>query len=215
VGPDAVETRVLGALIEKQRTTPDVYPLTLNALRQACNQATNREPVVDYDEGTVRAALDRLAHRRWARLAGVGRGRAPKYRHLLDEALGLGEGELALLALLMLRGEQTSAELRSRSERLHRFAGREEVDRLLSALAGRGLVERRGRRPGQKEDRWAQLLGAGAAPATAAPAPAAVASAPAADGAGPGLEGRVERLEQELAALRADLAELRAELGRA
>jgi uncharacterized protein YceH (UPF0502 family) len=202
---------VLGALIEKQRTTPDVYPLTLNALRQACNQATNRDPVVDYSEADVRAAIDRLEHRRWARLAGV--GRAPKFRHLLDEALGLAPDELALLCLLMLRGEQTSAELRSRSERLQRFASREEVERTLERLAARALVERRPRRPGQKEERYAQLLGGGALPSRAeapvAPPPSA-AVAPASDD---GLAGRVERLERELAALRADLDALRAELG--
>ncbi|HEY6030971.1 MAG TPA: DUF480 domain-containing protein, partial [Gaiellaceae bacterium] len=101
---DAVELRVLGSLIEKQRTTPDVYPLSLNALRLACNQSTNREPVVDYDEAEIRTALDRLARKGWTRLASGPGSRAAKYRHLLDEALHLDVGSLALLAVLMLRG---------------------------------------------------------------------------------------------------------------
>src|SRR5215471_14619639 len=119
---DAVELRVLGCLIEKQRTTPDVYPLSLNALRLACNQSTNRDPVVDYDEPTIRQALDRLDRKRWARLASGPGSRAAKFRHLLGETLGLDERELSLLAVLMLRGPQTEAELRQRSERLYAFA---------------------------------------------------------------------------------------------
>ena len=117
--PDAVEIRVVGCLIEKQRTTPDAYPLSLNALRLACNQSTNRDPVVDYDEATVSEALRRLALRRWTRLASGAGSRARKYRHLLPEALGLEDDELALLAVLMLRGPQTPGELKQRSERLH------------------------------------------------------------------------------------------------
>src|SRR5439155_10401586 len=101
---DPVELRVLGSLIEKQRTTPDQYPLSLNALRLACNQSTNREPVVDYDESTIRRALERLGQRGWARLASGAGSRAIKHRHLLNEALGLDEGELSLLAVLLLRG---------------------------------------------------------------------------------------------------------------
>src|ERR687888_1113694 len=104
---DAVELRVLGCLIEKQRTTPDAYPLSLNSLRLACNQATSREPVVDYDEPTIRAALERLSRKGWVRLASGPGSRAVKYRHLLDEALRLREDELSLLAVLMLRGAQT------------------------------------------------------------------------------------------------------------
>src|SRR5438876_2574462 len=98
---DAAELRVLGCLIEKQRTTPDVYPLSVNALRLACNQSTNRDPVVDYDEPTIRAALDELADRRWARLASGPGSRAAKYRHLLDEALSLDAAEISLLCVLM------------------------------------------------------------------------------------------------------------------
>ena len=100
----APEIRVLGCLLEKQRTTPDAYPLSLNALRLACNQATNRDPVTEYDEAIIRDALHRLSRRRWARLASGAGSRAPKYRHLLDEALGLPEDELAVLCVLMLRG---------------------------------------------------------------------------------------------------------------
>src|SRR5215213_3363244 len=118
---DAVEVRVLGCLIEKQRTTPDAYPLSVNALRLACNQSTNRDPVVEYDEPTIRDALQRLARRRWSRLASGHGSRAAKYRHLLDDALGLPAGEQALLAVLMLRGAQTPGELKQRTERLQPF----------------------------------------------------------------------------------------------
>ncbi len=119
--PDVVEIRVLGCLIEKQRTTPDAYPLSLNALRLACNQSTNRSPVVDYDEGVIKDALQRTYRRGWTRLTSGHGSRAAKYRHLLDEALGLAPDELALLGVLMLRGAQTPGELKQRSERLHRF----------------------------------------------------------------------------------------------
>ena len=159
---DAVEIRVLGSLIEKQRTTPDQYPLSLNALRLACNQTTNRDPVVEYDERTIRDALDRMSHRGWTRLASGAGSRALKYRHLLDEALSLSAGELSLLAVLMLRGPQTLGELKQRSERLHPFDSLADVAETLETLAQRELVARLERRPGQKEDRYAQLLGAGA-----------------------------------------------------
>jgi uncharacterized protein YceH (UPF0502 family) len=156
---DAVEIRVLGCLIEKQRTTPDQYPLSLNALRLACNQTTNRDPVVDYDERTIKAALDRMAHRDWTRFASGAGSRALKYRHLLDEALGVSDPELAILAVLMLRGPQTPGELKQRTERQHRFASPAEVVRTLDALAERELVRQLERRPGQKEERYMQLLG--------------------------------------------------------
>jgi uncharacterized protein len=203
---DPVEIRVLGCLIEKQRTTPDAYPLSLNALRLACNQATNRDPVVDYDEATIRGALDSLTRRGWARLASGPGSRAAKFRHLFDEALGLGEAEISLLSVLMLRGPQTAAELKQRSERLHQFADREETERVLSALAERELVERLPRRPGQKEERWAQLLGD------------APASAPAADerlsSPADGEYDRIGALEHAVADLREEVAALRAELER-
>jgi uncharacterized protein len=191
---DAVELRVLGCLIEKQRTTPDQYPLSLNALRLATNQATNRDPVVDYDEGTIRAALDRLGHRGWTRLASGPSSRAAKFRHLVDEALGLTPSQLALLGVLMLRGPQTVGELRTRSERLYPFASTDDVERALDELAARELAARLPRRPGEREERWLQLLG-GEAPA----------AAPAAEEQPPELEERVARLERELAELRARL----------
>jgi uncharacterized protein len=198
VDASPVELRVLGCLIEKQRTTPDAYPLSLNGLRLACNQSTNRDPVVDYDEDTIRAALQRLGNRGWTRLASGAGSRAVKYRHLLDDALGLDDGELALLALLMLRGPQTLGELKGRSERLHRFESVGVVDETVAALSARELVERQPRRPGQKEDRFAQLLGA----TEAAPSVAAAVPAPGGDD---DLEERVARLEREVAELRSRL----------
>ena len=193
---DAVELRVLGCLIEKQRTTPDQYPLSLNALRLACNQATNRDPVVDYDEATVRAALDRLARKGWTRLASGPGSRTAKYRHLLDDALGRVPSQIALLAVLMLRGPQTPGELKQRVERLYPFGTLEDVQRALDALAEAELVRRLPRRPGQSQDRWEQLLGGGS-PVTEAAEPA-----PPADG---DLELRVARLETQVAELLARL----------
>jgi uncharacterized protein len=181
------ELRVLGCLIEKQRTTPDQYPLSLNALRLACNQATNREPVVDYDEHEIREALNRLGDRGWTRLASGPGSRAAKFRHLFDDALSLDDGAVSLLAVLMLRGPQTAAELRQRSERLHRFESGPEVDATLEALARRDLAELQSRRPGEHAERWRHLLG------TDAPGPAA-AVAPAAGS----LEERVARIEEAL-----------------
>jgi hypothetical protein len=200
VDADPVELRVLGCLIEKQRTTPDVYPLSLNALRLACNQTTNRDPVVEYDEPTIRAALERLGRKGWTRLASGAGSRAIKYRHLLDEVLRLADAELALLTALMLRGPQTPGELKQRSERLHRFAAFEDVQAALDALVERGLAARLGRRPGQKEERYAQLLGGETVPEEAVPARPAASS----------LEERVARLEDEVVSLRAALDELRA-----
>jgi uncharacterized protein YceH (UPF0502 family) len=156
---DAVEIRVLGCLIEKQRTTPDAYPLSLNSLRLACNQATARDPVVAYEEREIKAALDRMSNRGWTRFASGASSRALKYRHLLDEALQLSDADLSLLGVLMLRGAQTLGELKQRTERLHRFESIADVAATLDALSQRELVERRERRPGQKEERWVQLLG--------------------------------------------------------
>lgn len=156
---DAVEIRVLGCLIEKQRTTPDQYPLSLNALRLACNQATNRDPVVDYDERTIKGALDRMSNRGWTRFASGASSRALKYRHLFDEALGLSGAELAVLAVLMLRGAQTPGELKQRTERIHRFESPADVVQTLDALAERELARKLERRPGQKEERYVQLVG--------------------------------------------------------
>ncbi len=190
---DEVELRVLGCLIEKQRTTPGAYPLSLNALRLACNQTTNRDPVVDYDEPTIRAALERLARRGWARLASGAGSRAAKYRHLLDDALGLPDAELALLAVLVLRGPQTPGELKLRSERLHPLGSLDDVVAVLDRLAERGLATRLERRPGQKEERYAHLLGG-----TPVEGVAAVAAPASRDD----VEARLARLERELAQLR-------------
>jgi uncharacterized protein len=211
--PDAVEIRVVGCLVEKQRTTPDAYPLSLNALRLACNQSTNRDPVVDYDEATISEALRRLAQRGWARLASGAGSRARKYRHLLPEALGVGDDELALLAVLMLRGPQTPGELKQRSERLHRFEDLAAVQETLERLRERKYVVRHPRRPGQKEDRFEQVLGGEESseeqPSIADPE----AAAPAVGEDSIPAEDRLDRIERELAALRAELAELRETLG--
>jgi len=238
--PDAVEIRVLGCLIEKQRTTPDAYPLSLNALRLACNQSTNRNPVVDWDEGVLRDALQRTYRRGWTRLTSGHGSRAAKYRHLLDEALGLAPDELALLAVLMLRGAQTPGELKQRSERLQRFGDLEAVHATLTRLIERGHVAELPRQPGQKEERYVQLLGGAEEDAPAAPAPAGAQAAwragpvagedDSADGAAeivspapparsaspvvdPVVDGRIAALERSVAELRAELAALRDELG--
>ena len=148
---------MLGCLLEKQRTTPEQYPLSLNALRLACNQSTNRDPVVDYDEATIRDALHRLERRKLVRFASG--SRAAKYRHLLEEVLPLDEGERAVMTVLMLRGAQTPGELKQRTERMHPFTELGGVHETLERLIGRELVRRLDRRPGQKEERYEQLLG--------------------------------------------------------
>jgi uncharacterized protein len=215
--PDAAELRVLGALIEKRRTTPDQYPLSVNSLRLACNQATNREPVVDYDERTVLDALEHLGRRGWTRLASGAGSRARKYRHLFDEALELAADELSLLCVLMLRGPQTPGELKQRTDRLHPFADLAAVNDAIDRLIDRELVARLPRRPGQKEQRYVQLLDGGEPEAEppAPPQPVEAADpppppAPPADGA---LAERVERLELDIARLRADVERLQNALG--
>jgi hypothetical protein len=209
IGPDAAELRVLGCLIEKQRTTPDAYPLSLNALRLACNQSTGRDPVVDYDDQTIRDAVARLVRRGWARLASGPGSRATKYRHLLDDALSLSGPQLAVLAVLMLRGPQTPGELRVRSERLHDFGSVDALEALLEALAGRRLALRFDRRAGQKEARWS--LGEGFAaedsPAGTAPTPPAAEPKPAEDE--PDIELRLASIERDLEELRSVVAQLR------
>jgi hypothetical protein len=217
------EQRVLGCLIEKRWATPDQYPLSLNALRLACNQSTNRDPVTDYDEATVRDAAQRLCRYGLARLASGHNSRAIKYRHLAEEALGLGREELAVLSVLLLRGPQTPGELKARSERMARIDALAGVERVLSVLGERGFARRLHRRPGQKEDRFEHLLGG---PGTPAPGPAEhVASFPAPSPASvpselsppppqprdDGLEARVRALESEVAMLREELAALRGE----
>jgi uncharacterized protein len=218
----AAEIRVLGCLLEKQRTTPEAYPLSLNALRLACNQSTNRDPVVDYDEATIRDALHRLSRRRWARLASGPGSRAPKYRHLLDEALGLPQDEVAVLCVLMLRGPQTPGELKQRTERLHPLADLGAVQGTLERLIDRELAARLDRRPGQKEERYTHLLGEDDATASApheptaaptpAPAAAVAAPVPAPSSDHPEPDPRIDRLEAELAALRGEVGELRGAL---
>ncbi len=211
----APEQRVLGCLIEKRWTTPDQYPLSVNALRLACNQSTNRDPVTTYDEATVRAGADRLCRYGLARLASGHSSRATKYRHLAEEGLGLGREELSVLAVLLLRGAQTPGELKARSERMATLSSLDDVDRVLAVLTERGYVRRLDRRPGQKEDRFEQLLGGGGeedAGGTAAPLPVASAHAIATPPVAVGdvdLESRVAALETEVAALRAELARLR------
>jgi uncharacterized protein YceH (UPF0502 family) len=218
------EQRVLGCLIEKRWTTPDQYPLSLNGLRLACNQSTNRDPVTSYDETTVREAAQRLCLYGLARLASGHGSRATKYRHLAEDALGLGREELAVLAVLLLRGPQTPGELKSRSERMAPLGSLADVERVLGTLSERDYVRRIGRRPGQKEDRFEHLLGgagggdgaaAAEAPAPALPAsdaapmpPAPPTPAPRASENG-GLADRVAALEAEVAMLRSELEELR------
>jgi uncharacterized protein YceH (UPF0502 family) len=221
----AAEIRVLGCLLEKQRTTPDTYPLTLNALRAACNQSTNRDPVVHYDEATIRDAIARLSRRRWARLASGAGSRAAKYRHLLDETLTSAGDELAILCVLMLRGAQTPGELKARTERLHPLADLGAVHATLEHLIDRDLVEQLPRRPGQKEERYAHRLSDDDAPepaAVAAGVPVAEVAAPVVRAPGRPmpvaperehvelpLDDRVARLEAEVVQLRAELRALR------
>jgi len=222
--PDAVEIRVVACLVEKQRTTPDVYPLSLNALRNACNQSTNRDPVVDYDEQTVSDALRQTALRGWTRLTSGAGSRARKYRHLLPEALGVDDGELAVLAVLMLRGPQTPGELKQRTERMQGFADLAAVHEVLERLIERGYVVRHPRRPGQKEDRYEQVLGGGGAevPAAEPERPeeevsgdeefVSVAEDPTPSQAAEEVD-RLDRLETELLDLKGEIARLREALG--
>ncbi|MEA2232159.1 MAG: uncharacterized protein QOD83_1975 [Solirubrobacteraceae bacterium] len=217
------EIRVLGCLIEKQRTTPDHYPLTLNALRAACNQSTNRDPVVAYDEATIRDAITRLNRRRWARLSSGAGSRTSKYRHLLEDALTRAADELAILCVLMLRGPQTPGELKQRSERMHFFADLASVHETLARLIDRELVQELPRRPGQKEERYAHRLSDDDAPepvaittATAVPAGNSAAPVVRAPGRAMPAAPEVERVELPLtdrvARLEAEVAQLRAEL---
>ncbi len=207
---DPVEIRVLGCLIEKQRTTPDIYPLSLNSLRLACNQATNRDPVVEYDEPTIRRALDALARRGWTRLASGATSRAVKFRQLFDEALALSEDEISLLAVLMLRGPQTPGELKQRVERLRRFESLEQIEGVLAVLIERELAVQLPRRPGQKEERYAQLLGGEPVAADSLRQPeAALGAAAPLDDRLAAIEEAVRELRDQTAALRAELASLR------
>jgi uncharacterized protein YceH (UPF0502 family) len=205
----AAEQRVLGCLIEKRWTTPDQYPLSLNALRLACNQSTNRDPVTDYDDATVRGAADGLSRYGLTRLASGHGSRAIKYRHLAEDALRLGREELAVLAVLLLRGPQTPGELKARSDRMASVGSLDDVEHVLETLIHRGYARRLERRPGQKEDRFEHLLGR---QASTEPAPAAsVQPGPPQPAAGDGLRARVDALEAEVAELREEFATLRDE----
>jgi uncharacterized protein YceH (UPF0502 family) len=222
----ATEIRVLASLLEKQRTTPDAYPLTLNALRAACNQSTNRDPVVQYSEAEVRDAVQRLERRGLLRFASGAGSRSAKFRHLLAERLPMDDAEQAVMCVLMLRGAQTPGELKQRGERLHAFADLAEVERTLLRLIERDLVRSVPRRPGQKEERYVHLLGAeqdegepaaesalqparehGGAPAAEGRpiAPARQAEQQAAGEEIAELRERVARLERELQSLKAEL----------
>jgi uncharacterized protein YceH (UPF0502 family) len=221
----AAEIRVLGCLLEKQRTTPDYYPLTLNALRAACNQSTNRDPVVAYDEATIRDAITRLSRRRWARLSSGAGSRTSKYRHLLDESLTSKQEELAILCGLMLRGAQTPGELKARTERLHPFADLAAVHDTLAGLIERELVVQLPRRPGQKEERYNHRLNDDDVPEPVAVArivPVPEVASPVVRAPGRpmpvaperphvelALDERVARLEAEVVQLRAELRALR------
>ena len=201
---DPVEQRVLGCLIEKQRTTPEQYPLTLNALRLACNQTSNRDPVLELDETEVRSAAQSLGTIGYARLATGPGSRTAKYRQLFAEALDLMPAEVSILAVLMLRGPQTVAELKTRTARLHAIA---DVAAELARLEQKELVRLVPRQPGQREDRWVHLLaeepresssGSAEEPREGSPGPAEEAPA--------SLERRVERLEGRLGELEQLLA---------
>jgi uncharacterized protein YceH (UPF0502 family) len=206
----AEEARVLGCLLEKERTTPDAYPLSMNALVSACNQSTNRSPVVHYDEATVEDALDQLRERGYVRRGVYPGSRVIKYRHTLDEELKLGADEAALVCVLLLRGPQTPGELKSRTERLHAFAGLADVEDALDRLARRDepLAQRLGREPGQKEARVREVL-----TDADAPVPAVSEAVEPAARAAPDLAERVVALESDVAALRAEVEELRDSLG--
>lgn len=197
------EGRVLGCLVEKQVTTPQLYPLTENALIAACNQTTNRDPVVAYDVATVRMAVRTLREKALVRTVHRTGERSDKHQHLLDRSLALSPGQVTLLAVLLLRGPQTPAELRARTERMHPFDTLEQVEEALDALSDRDnpLVTRLGRQPGRKEARFGQLL------MDAEQAHAGPRSQPAPPD-GPTLVG----LAREVELLRGEVADLRAQV---
>jgi uncharacterized protein YceH (UPF0502 family) len=227
---DPEEMRVLGCLAEKQLTTPAQYPLTLNALTLACNQATSRDPVVNYDDRTVEAAVTRVKTMGLARFFHPTHGRsALRFGHTLDEALGIDRPRLALVVVLMLRGPQTLAELRTRTQRMNEFPDMSDVEAELDALAllDPPLVRRLGRQPGQKEERYEQLLGRAAPPSDARPTPAVAEPSYGdaremtsvrnrssdAEGSTRPLAVEVAELRAEVAALRRDVDDLRSQLG--
>lgn len=219
---DPVEIRILGCLLEKQKTTPDQYPLTLNALRLACNQSTNRDPVVEFDEETIQATLQRMHRRELTRVASGHGSRASKYRHLVGETLGLDEAQQSVLCVLLLRGDQTPGELKTRTERMHRFETLEDVEQILGALIDRGIAQRLERRPGEKQVRYRQLLGADTEGGSAVTTQLAASSEhamtrdqfgevePTAEAPTVTTDVDVDALRQEVAALREEVARLRA-----
>ena len=204
---NAAEARVLGALVEKDITTPDYYPLSLNALVNACNQKNNREPVTNFDEETVRLALRNLADKRLAGTAGGADSRVTKYEHRLQEALNLTRPETAVLCVLLLRGPQTPGELRGRTERMHPFEHLDDVLSALQQLMRREppLAKALGRRPGTKEIRYAHLL-SGDVEAWEPPAETASSSA------GSTGSERIAQLEERVAALQSEVAELKRQM---
>jgi uncharacterized protein len=215
--------RVLGSLVEKERTTPDNYPLTLNALTAACNQTSNREPVLALDPLEVARAIQDLDRRALVRAVYRSDSRAKRYRHLLAETLHLHPAEMAVLCVLMLRGPQTVGELRTRAARLFEFPDLARVEITLQALLtlAEPLVTELPRRPGQKEARFAHLLGGAPAAEASGPttpttttsptttSPATTRRGDPTTGGNPAAPGRVDALEQDVAALRAEVAELR------
>ena len=201
---DNEEARVLGALLEKEITTPEYYPLSLNALVNACNQKSNRDPVVSYDEETVLQALDRLRDKGLALISTGRESRVPKYYERLAEKFNFDRRELAVLCVLLLRGPQTPGELRGRGQRLYEFDDLEAVESTLTRLMEREpepLVKRLAKQPGTKEARYAHLFSGDVVEETAAAAPEPPVRH--------ALEQRVARLEEEVAELRAQLAEFR------
>jgi uncharacterized protein len=210
-----VEARVLGCLLEKERTTPEYYPLSINALTNACNQKSNRRPVLSLDEATVREAADTLREKKLVMMFHGADARVPKFKHTLANLFELEAGERAILCELLLRGPQTPGELRSRAERMHRFDNLSAVEEALKSLAEypvEPLVTQLPRQPGQKEQRYMHLLSGPPSEEDLASPPAGSPPAPAA-GTNPDRE-RIERLEEEVAALRGEVGELRAELER-
>jgi uncharacterized protein YceH (UPF0502 family) len=193
-----VELRVLGCLIEKQRATPEQYPLTLNSLRLACNQATNREPVLDLDESEVRAAAQSLGTKGYARLATGPGSRTAKYRQLFQETLDLMPDEVSILAVLFLRGPQTVSELKTRTARLAQI---DDMPTVLDRLDRKELVHLLGKQPGQREERWTHLLAEGPTGAGPIEEPDVEPDAPSSQ------EQRLARLEDRVAELERKLAE--------
>lgn len=203
---DEVEVRVLGALVEKQLATPDYYPLTLNALMNACNQLSNRDPVVSYDEQAVERAVDSLRGKNLAYVFYGSESRVPKYKHVMTEIFRLSPPELAAMCVLMLRGPQTVGEVRGRTGRLHNFADLSEVETTLDGLARREepLVMKLPRQTGRKDARYAHLLSG--VPTVEEETEEHRGGARAVTG---GNSDRVARLEAEVETLRGEMAELR------